>query len=790
MDETAAKLSGQISSSQMRGELSESPLRKASARGGDQTYALCIATVTNVDYKKLEVNLRIETGETFNRVAIPINFPGAGARHFLGAVPEVGDACVVGWGSMESGSTQLPYILSWVVPGVTAGYDWMLKQPFGPEEYDPTSKEKFYLEGLASRVRHKLRHMEPGNVLASSSQGSDLLLNESALLTNRRGGEVRLEDRDNSFIVRTLQQFHAGAGFRTYSGMVQRDARLLPRQMVSDGTDWAAPRQVDPDGRVLTEAELGESETSPGRITPARVFQRDEEGNPLVDLEFSGHTDPYEFLRQGLLINSSGRVIGNPHSDAIYGGKQIYRVSVDGQNGASDHRAQTLTEILHEITHTHDGTLPVTEQTDGFDSDKLGSTRYITLAAGSVVGNDPFTDKGRSLYGLPLKPAIFDGDVPAPGMVSGVGSDLGDHGAFLFLLRPPVGKDPKETLVSFTKDGRLMLSLGGPRSKWSAEIATQSGVKAYFGAMPSGVSAHLTSEGSLEFNALQGRRVDNVAVSLRSERGGVHLYGGGAIQRGGPGTRVSSAPGGGAETDPNVFIEASKVMLFRAGRTIRLEAPELILNNLQDFSLSTNGSLVGQAGDAISWSAKTYNVLVNGKATYTYGGPLDGDSSNGPLRETKFTAGPSTGFTGGVADRYLLEYGDRDEVIKKGDHSTEVQVGNATYRVGQGTLLLEAEQASITMSDSGIDAKTDQGSLKLRATAGSATLEAQTKVTVKGAQMDLASDIITFKPINGDHTPPGGTGNGGILTDGVLNPLTGQAFSQTGTLGVPTIRVQ
>lgn len=806
-DPITQMLSQKIADSRVRGDLSESRLETATARGGPQRYALSIATVMTVDYERMEASLRIESGETFHRSPIPITFPGAGARHFLGALPEPGDVCVIGWGSQESGRSERPFILAWIIPGVTAGHDWLPTQPFAPDELGSSPKHRLYLEGVASRRRHKMRHMEPGNVFGSSSQGSDILLNESVLLTNRRGAEIRLEDRDNSLIVRSLQQFHAGGGFRIYAGNVQRDAGFLPTQLFSDGTNWAAARQVDEAGRVIPADELAASDFRAGRLTPAGVFQRDNEGNALVDgLFMAGTVDPYDVLRRGLFISDAGVLIGNPHSDAIYGGKHIYRVSVDGANGAVDTEAEVLTEWRLEVSHTNDGTLPVTEQTDGFDADRLSSSAttgpdalgnspnaaYMSVVFGSVVGNDRFTRTGRNLYGLPLKPVVFDGNVRSPAMVSGIGSSVETHAGFLLEVRPPFAGSRPPSFLTFTKDGRLMGSIAGPGKRWSGELAFGSGLRLGAGVNTDGESLDAAMDGSVYVAAKAGRRLDNIGVGLRAEAGGVYIYGGASLNLGGPGAQAAPAPGGGRASAPSVLIEAGTVLQLKAGRGIVFEATELTFGNLQQYNINANGSIIGQAGDTISWSSKVYNHTTTGQAVYTYSGPKDSDSSAGPLRITKFTGSPATGFTGGVADEYTLEFGDRSETIKMGDHTTEVQVGDATYKVGTGKLLMQAEQSSIEMSRTGIDGKAqDSGSaIKFVASSGAATFEAQTTTTIKGASINIKGDNITFSTASGgSHPPPGGQSNGGLMTDGVLNPLTGVPFSQTGTLGIPTIRV-
>ena len=181
----------------------------------DNNYGLGVAKVVNVDYEGLYVTLRTILGssETFQRVPTPMTFPGAGARHFCGSLPEIGDVCVIGWAAQESKpggakdeGTKSPVILAWIVPGVWPGRDWLMTAEFESDETDMNSpRDRMGTEGVYDRIRHKLRHMQPGGFLASSSQGSDLVLDEGVLLTNRRGNEFRLRDQDQAVRERMLE---------------------------------------------------------------------------------------------------------------------------------------------------------------------------------------------------------------------------------------------------------------------------------------------------------------------------------------------------------------------------------------------------------------------------------------------------------------------------------------------------------------------------------------------------------------------------------------------------------
>lgn len=769
--------------------VSESKFRQTMSGEGAQMYALSIATVLQVDWEKHAVTLRTDNGETFTNAPIRLTFPGAGARHFLGAMPMPGDVAVVGWGAGESGRTRQPYVLGWFA-SPTAGYDWWVMQPFGQDEYNLTPQDKETFEGLASRTRYKLRHILPGNILASSGQGSDLVLDESVLLSNRRGNEILLRDQDQAIVFRSLQQFHAGAGFRAYHGIVQRDARLLPTTMFSDGIAWDAPTQLDVDGTPLTSEQLPLSEVAAGYLTPNKVFQRDTSGNPIAVflddagnpvVPFGGNVDPYIFLQKGLFIDTSGGSLLS-EGDAVYGGKAIYRVSEEGANAAVDPSADALTEYRIEVSLTSNGTLPVTEQTDGFDADRLPDTQprlpsalndsinapFIEFVLGSVVGNDPYSLSGRALYGLPLRPVVFAGGAPAPGLTSGVGWDMGEHAAALFRVTPPTNVASSATFWTVTKDGRAKLSVGGPGTGYSAEAYFASGIHLGAGTEPGGESFRVDARGRITLRS-EGGGATGRGVEVTSSNGTVYIRGGGQA-----GTTLPS----GRVAEPGVTVRSDTDMLLKAARALVVSATSLDLKDVATLGLSANASLKLQSGDVISQVSKTRDVTSMGKSTESYSGPKDGLASNGSVREVNINTTPATGFAGGTADSYSLLYGNRDETITAGNHQTTVQVGDATYAVGVGTWTASSGTNTIVANSGGVAVFAATGAATFTAAAGATTVSGSTGVTVTSAgPVSIRGTVVTL-------SAPG-TKAGGIVSGADLDPISGIPLALLG-LGSPT----
>jgi hypothetical protein len=777
---------------------------------GGSTFPIRYAAVTRVDPKKMVVDLKPLSGPTPPCTEVPLAFPGAGNRHFMGAIPEVGDLCVIGHAPSESGRSKRPVILGWFVPSTQAGYDWLNVRSHAPDQLGLSPKEQEVLEGIASIRRHKLRQIEKGNIVCSSSQGSDLLLTESATLANRRGNELILRDQDQALVVRTLQQFHAGAGFRTYSGMVQRDANLLPPELTQDSVDWAGDRQVDEAEYPLRPEDLPEDEDD-GQLQTAAVY---EEGSGLA---FPPVFSPQDILRRGLFVDSDGTVSGGLGDGSMYGGKPTYRVSVDkgvnGKhlNGVLNTGDGIFTEYRIEVAHHTDGTLPVTEQTDGLDIDRLlpkvpnedpaGSggpgggvldptnlspnAPMVEMVLGTAVGNDPFNFPEQ--YGLPL---VKGGG----GLRAATPSDpLSKHMAFLVKVRDP--ENPTRiSFVGFTKGGQWIQQFGGKGSP-SIEEDYVAGKATTLGMTEDGMSQKTEALGAISLvNTGDGRQSDNVGVEISSVAGAVSISGGGASTAGAAdgGTNPQGSP---AAAGLALTLRSKQSAEVAAVGKLNLTGKEVTISNTSVTSIGASSSVEVNSGDAIALMSKTFGLTCNGLAEFVFGGPKNSLPTNGSCRSTSFTSTPLTGGLGGAVDEYSVVFGMLNEGFKVGARNTEVKVGSINM-VATGSALPQMSPgvgakivSGVPGLDNGLQAIVGAGCF-LKSMTGLASVQAATgSAMVSGTAGTLINSLATVSAAAPfiHMTAPGMPG--GVISDGCLDSMTGLPMLVSGTVGAPGFRL-
>lgn len=776
-------------------------LERQSPSKGEGMYALAIAKVVRVDYEAMEVTLLVMIGEEdfFQRVPIPLTFPGAGPRHFLGAMPECGSFCVIGY--IASQPHKIPIVLSWVVPGAQMGYDWIPTQEFQPEEFDFNKRRRTELEGMYDRFRRKLRHMSPGNIVASSSQGSDLVLDESVLLTNRRANEIRIRDQDQAIITRSLQKFDVQGGVRVYSGMVQRDASLLPLQVFSDGIDWGGYRQRV--GNVPLPPELLDPERriDEGGFLPNDVFYRESDGGiPESGMDFGDDIDPYGFLVRGLFISRDG-YIRDPEltlDGATYGGKRMFRTSFDPTSDPNlrrvnsitetdDDESATLTEHRTEVMHTWNGTLPVSEQTEGFDADRIpgavmdetndllqNEQPMVMVVYGSVVGNDPFSDSGKELYGVPLRPIIFDDDGNgAPALVSGLGEEVNSHAASLFKVDPPLLTDVFPTFFSVTKGGQVRASIGGSGSGNSLELTAVSSMK-----IQAGGPITFEAVGGVRFINRGGEAQGNLGYDFTADTGGVRVSAGGPITEGNVAAAGDPEAGSPSQAphlhldasgpNGNVHVTANRDILIAAKNSIQLDRA-----NTVDITPKTMMRLLT---DKFSIQVKTVDKTVMGQCIELYSGPVNFLPTNAPLRKVTFAGTPLTGHIGGNTDEYKMVFGDRKETFLIGSHETNIVIGDMTYSTFVGTV---THRAGVNQSALGFSS-----GLQVNIPVGVMTMLAVAAASFKGvASVQVSSGGPAI--FSGSVCTLGGAGKvGGIVCQTDIDPLSGLPLGFLG-LGSP-----
>lgn len=785
---------GQIKASTLKAEVELDKMRP------DRNYGLGVAKVMVIDYEDFVVTLRTLTGvsETHDRVPIPLTVPGAGKRHFFGAMPEVGDYCVVGWAPQETaspeGGSKIPVILSWVVPGPWMGREWVTGADFEIDEYDfDSSTDQEFVKGVHDRTRFKLRHMQPGNIVASSSQGADLVLDEGVTLANRRGNEFRLRDQDQAAVLRALQSFQALAGARTYAGMVQRDALFLNPMMVSDGYEWDGPLQSF-QSHPLDEIELPVDSTAPKDfLTPARILRKKSKGTS--DEGYVGRSvipmgeniDPYVFLRHGGYITDAGFVVdGSWEADAAYGGKPIFRVAAQSsENGAILPNAPTLTEHRIEVAHTSDGRLPVTEQTDLFDAERLPETDpttgspvdfppnwpFMEFVMGSVVGNDAFTQQGRQQYGLPLVAEIFDGEQGNPRLTAAklvtedaplTPTPLKYQLASLFRMTPPIPGGGTPTFWGVNKAGQLRASIGGDPKENSVEAYLKGGMKL---GMAGRLDLILGSQLSLGSLSKEG-------VKIQAGSGAVVIEGSGPITGSEATTSRMTGTENGEGDLPAVDIKSRTNTRMQAEKKIKIksndlhaEASNTIVNGLQNLDL--------KGGESIQVSTKCYQSNINGRSQESWSGPKNNLPTNGPLHSRDYSPTIPTQ----VAEKITFNSGHREEKFVAGDHTTEIVVGDLTHSLLAGTWKASAVTSSMKMDAQGIKGDATAGTVKLAAAAGAASMSGLTGVTVKSmagtAKMQSTQQINLAAPIVGPD-------QGAIICEGSLEPFTNKPFSTWG----------
>lgn len=678
---------------------------------GLSAFSLCVAKVIFVDYETLTCNIEILTGsrEEAIKKGVPLTFPGAGRRHFLGAMPVIGDFCLVGWSSGNSTghiNARLPRIISYFPAPWWMGRDWVVAQDFSPEEMPGGGSNiaiNTNLEGRVDRVRFKARHIEPGNIVASSAQGSDLALDESVTLANRRGNELVLREQDQALVVRSINQFHAMSGARVYAGLVQRDAKYLPVEMFSDGYWWD-------NGALVGEPALYNEVESPipkGRLEPSQIFKRtplDEDGSDPGSADYirylgegaghEPHLDPFVFLSWGGYIDDNGDFAGGEDgglSDhgkmAIQGGKAYYRVSTvpfgpgsnttKVDNGAfgldGDVTPPTLSEYRIEVSHTSDGLLPVTEQTDGFDAERLPTSAtgtpnnapFVEVVYGSVVGNDPFGSPEQ--YGHPLVPSLSP-----PSLTSGVGKPLEDHAATLFRVRSILGGSP--TWVATNKRGKVFANLANGLDLNIGGQSTTSVIGA------SG-SVNLTSPGKIAISGRGSQGGGSWGVDIESSDNAVRIYGGSMSSEGqsAGGQEATSS----SEKSPSVLLHGQQNIVLKAGQRVQINAPVLDLSNISTLEMNSQNRISLTAGAAVEASGEVVTQASSKSMSITNSGgnPLDGT----PYEHT-LTCNPATFHIPmtTVHKTTMPTGGGREFLSTMGNDMSTLVVGNSVYNTLTG----------------------------------------------------------------------------------------------------------
>jgi len=726
---------------QMKSEFKSSLTRPNNPSTGWSALSLGTAKIQSINWEEFRCTIKVLEGEKEEPIydGVELLFPSIGSRHFLGAIPEVGDMCVVGWFVIDStgaAGNKRPAILAWLPKAHYLGHEWIPTQAFNEEEgLLNNPKDRKILDGTINRIRHKMRHYEPGNIGASSSQGSDLVLDEGVLLSNRRANEIRLRDQDQALVVRSLQQFHAMSGARIYGGMVQRDARIIPYDLISDGRAWDSPTQLDSAGKPITQFDL-KADNSTDSYQPHPLFRKGSLNSKSafendVGQNLPTFIDPYKLMYSANLIDENLKTSSEIDFN-VYGGKAILRYDVEGKKTFT----QATTEYRIELNHTTDGTLPVTEQTDGMDIDRIPNERgasdkapYIEWVLGTVVGNDAFTDGGKKLYGKPLYSNDFgfiDDATDLP---------IENHLATLFRIKPIIGEDAP-TYMGFTKGGAFRGYIG-TREELGAKLKVEGGLglEVLGGTdILYGTGLSISGDGSLD---------------IKSNRNSIYMFAGGTFKGDGGGN--------------SIVLEGKGSIALKSSDVIVLDAPSVRLRNASALSFSSQSNFDINSGESVSIKTNTMKQTV-------MGGQSSAFSSLNPLvppRDVKIIGGP------GIVDQTTYTAGTRNTIaLTNLNDITTIPTGAITQTVGVGTITQTANGNISSISPAGISHTAVVGNVNITALAGLTTIigNAGVSITTPAALLLRGTAITLLSP---------GASVGPIMCGSDINPITGTPFLAT-----------
>jgi len=489
------------------------------------------------------------------RQDIPLPAPGgSGPRSWAGIIPEVGTKVIIGWKKFDNRGNHTPYIIEFLTSGIFPAREY---EPYS--SVDPNEAAEILLDfpeyeddphANFGVTRLKARKGYPGDFIASSSSGSDFILDRDAFVTNRAGNEFRLRDSDQTSILNVRNEFVTNAAGYYRRGLIKRSALNLlpdlfpvnhvtgkPYAIINPGKE---ANGVDEDGdpldrnpayNILHNFGLIQNDGSPNfSVSTSPELLALLESNPELVSEFFGGSDALP------------GVLNYPYVVHPDGQRASYIVQGSATQGFNV-TPVSYTEDRFEMRMIDDGVMKVTDEVDGFQIDPPYPV-FIEDVRGTVVGNDFHTASGRSQYGRILGMKIFnsskdkkvaDNPVIDPLDVISRLEDVDFVGlARLFAIRHPTTSN--QYVFGVTKEGRVMIHV--PMAHHgeaddvgrSIDLNVVGMMKAIIGASPNHEhkSVDLKLEGGLELEI--GRFASDPAVTDKSAKGGesvrIELHGG------------------------------------------------------------------------------------------------------------------------------------------------------------------------------------------------------------------------------------------------------------------------
>lgn len=221
-----------------------------------------------------------------------------------------------------------------------------------------------------------------------------------------------------------------------------------------------------------------------------------------------------------------------------------------------------------------------------------------------------------------------------------------------------------------------------------------------------------------------------------------------------------------------MLIEGRGLIQLKAANKVKVSAQTFDLSDTQNIEINTGGAYQVSSAGGYAISAE------NGSENYTNGHSLNISSNlptSGASRQVNITNLP----TNPKADSYLNTFGNREETLVAGEHSTTVEVGRQVYTTTLGQSELGAGLSSASFdSATGITVNTPQKmavnvTATLSMTAGGAVnITSSAKATVSANSISLVTGAL----------------GGGVVSSTDLDPLSGKPLS-TYNMGSSTVRL-
>jgi hypothetical protein len=706
---------------------------------------LWIGRVVHVDVESMRCSITAITGnEQWHDVQIPMS--GGGPRSFSGSIIERGSMVILGWRAFGM-YTQHPVIITCLPPGL-----------YPARSYNPVAvADKNQIDALLSKrpelkydpnlfldtVRLKNRKAYEGDYIATSKDGSDILLDRDVMLTSRSGMEIRLRDSDQTSVLNTLNDYVSNAAGSYYRGMIRRGMLSLPQEIYPLSSLTNIPSSYN----LRSSGDKRLFNQSVPKSSPAYDYLKEQN---LIDADgFRTHSYEQAELEYPSIVDPAG-----------------VRTSYVMQGDIGNNPINSLyayIEDRRELNHVSDGVISVTEEVDGFQIDQ--KPYYIEDVHGTVVGND-YSGPGRDLYKRILRMNVFDspkdGSFGVPASLQSLdlstpdGIELADTMGLARLYRI---KSPRtDNVYSFgvSKEGKVFLSVPKTTTGRTSQDLGQSIDASIAGLVKmnigrddnTGLSADVRLQGGMNLEIGRDRNRNSLNITLF-------------------GPIVWKFLGDDDETSrPTLDWRLGGAANISASSNISTVAGANHLSSAGGRNIAIGSSIEQNAGES-GMSIKSLgaaNTVILGEASYDHGQSVTCNYAVGKEATTVAGVDKTTVLTGSITRSVVAGTGIDDSVT----------TGNILTSVVTGLV-----DTSVTTGSYSVSVKS--GALSLAAPVGPVSIQAAS-TTISSTSLNLFTAPTTAI----------GTATVGFAVAGIPSPVPGPHIDYlTGIpiLGIPTIAI-